>query len=185
VAGRTVPKSRALDGEDLATSHWEDARHWIAIYADLIRFKAGLLERVKREVPKLPPVAQKAAATDLTIIEDQMAGYQGRLDLWYQRLWDLQGLLLDPEGQLIRHKGREGHLSNREFQLLQFLIDHPHRFFTANQLLARAWADPALFPEEIRNYVGRIRKILFDLQIPCELVNRPPKGYSLVFRPEP
>ena len=176
--------SRGLEGEDLGTTHWKDARHWIGVYADLIRFKVGLLERVRRELPKLQPIAQQAAATDLAIIEGQMRGYQGRLDLWYGRLWDLQGLQLDPEGQLIRHRGREDHLTKREFQLLQFLLDHPHRFFTANQLLARAWADPALFPEEVRNYVRRIRKILADLEIPCELVNRPARGYSLVFRPD-
>ena len=113
-----------------------------------------------------------------------MHGYQSRLDLWYRRLWELQGLRLDPDGHIIRHRGKEARLTKREFQLLQFLLDHPHRFFTATQLLARAWADPALYPEEVRNYVRRIRKILSDLDIPCELVNRPGWGYSLVFRPD-
>ena len=159
--------SRALDGEDLGTTHWEDARHWIGVYADLIRFKIGLLDRVHRELPKLQPVAQGAAATDLAIIEGQMRGYQSRLDLWYRRLWELQGLQLDPDGQLIRHRGREGHLTKREYQLL-----------------GRAWAEPALFPEEVRNYVRRVRKILADLEIPVELVNRPGRGYSLEFRPD-
>jgi len=184
VAGTAQQSSEGLAGEDLATTHWADARHWIGVYADLIRFKVGLLERVRRELPKLQPVAQEAAATDLAIIEGQMRGYQTRLDLWYRRLWELQGLQLDSDSHLIRHRGREGHLTKREFQLLQFLLDHPHRFFTVNQLLARAWADPALFPEEVRNYVRRIRKILADLEIPCELVNRPARGYSLVFRPD-
>jgi hypothetical protein len=182
VAGIAQKPTEGLEGENLATTHWADARHWIGVYADLIRFKVGLLERVQRELPKLHPVAQTAAATDLGIIEAQMRGYQERLDLWYQRLWDLQGLQLDPEGQLIRHRGREAHLTKREYQLLQFLLDHPHRFFTVNQLLSRAWADPALYPEEVRNYVRRIRKILTDLEIPSELVNRPGRGYSLVFR---
>jgi DNA-binding response OmpR family regulator len=158
--------------------------HWIGVYADLIRFKVGLLDRVQRELPKLRPVAQHAAATDLTIIEGQMRGYQTRLDLWYRRLWELHGLQLDADSHLVRHHGRESHLTNREFQLLNFLLDHPHRFFTVNQLLARAWADPALYPEEVRNYVLRIRKILSELEIPCELVNRPGRGYSLVFRPD-
>jgi hypothetical protein len=176
--------SRGLEGEDLETAHWEDARHWIGVYSDLLRFKVGLLSRVQRELPALPPVAQKAASNDLAIIEGQMHGYQVRLDLWYRRLWQLQGLWVDPEGPMIRHRGRERHLTKREFQLLQFLLDHPHRFFTAAQLLARAWADPALYPEEVRNYVRRIRLLLADLEIPCKLVNRPGRGYSLVFRPE-
>ncbi len=174
--------SSGLEGENLETAHWEDAQHWMAIYADLLRFKVGLLERVQQEIPKLHPIAQVAAAADIGIIERQMQGYQTRLDLWYQRLWDLEGLRLDAEGPTIRHRGREGHLTRREHQLLQFLIDHPHRFFTSHQLVARAWSEPSLFPEEVRNYVRRIRKILADLEIPCELVNRPGRGYSLVLR---
>ena len=174
-----------LQGEDLATTHWEDARHWIAIYADLLRFKTGLLDRVRREIPNLLPAAQKAAAEDLTIIESQMSGYEVRLELWYQRLWELQGLRLDADGPMIRHRDKEAHLTKREFQLLQFLLDHPHRFFTADQIKDRAWAEPALFPEEVRNYIRRVRKILAELEIPCDLVNRPTKGYSLVLRNDP
>ena len=174
--------SRPLEGEDLATTRWEDARHWMSIYADLLEFKRGILGRVQRDVANLTPVAQKVAAADLKIIEHQMLGYQERLDLWYRRIWELQGLWLDPAGRMVRHKGREVALTKREFQLLQFLLDHPHRFFTTTQILGQAWADPALFPEEVRNYVRRIRKILVDLAIPADLVNKPGRGYSLVFR---
>jgi hypothetical protein len=187
-SGQVAPKararlSRALEGEDLKTSHWEDARHWMSIYADLIEFKRGILDRVRRDVASLQPLARKAAEADVQIIEDQMNGYQGRLDLWYRRIWELHGLWLDPEGRMIRHQGREVALTSREFQLLQFLLDHPHRYFTSAQILGNAWADPALFPEEVRNYVRRLRKILEELAIPVDLVNKPGRGYSLVFRP--
>src|SRR5665213_2546961 len=161
--------SAPLDGEDLETEHWEDARHWMSIYDDLIRFKLGLLDRVKRELPKMHPVAQ-------------MAAYYDRLDLWYQRVWKLQGLWLDPEGRVLRHKGNEAVLTTREFELLQFLLDHPHRFYTPSQIMGFAWSDSSLFPEEVRNYVSRVRKILVRLEIPCDLVNRPGRGYSLTFR---
>jgi DNA-binding response OmpR family regulator len=185
--GRPVPAvqgrpARALEGENLDTKRWEDARHWISIYADLLEFKRGILNRVRRDVANLQVPAQKAAATDLKIIESQMQGYQVRLDLWYRRIWELQGLWVDPTGRVIRHQGSEVSLTKREFQLLQFLLDHPHRYFTTSQILGQAWADPALFPEEVRNYVRRLRKILVDLAIPADLVNRPGRGYSLVFR---
>lgn len=157
----------------------------MSIYDDLLRFKQVLLARVEKELPTLSPIAQKAASVDLEIIEEQKEGYQARLDLWYRRVWELKGLWLDPEGRMIRHQGREAHLTKREFQLIQFLLDHPHRFFTTDQIKDRAWAEPALFPEEVRNYVRRVRKILSELEIPCDLVNRPNRGYSLVFRPEP
>jgi Transcriptional regulatory protein, C terminal len=178
------PIQGPLEGEDIETEHWEDARHWVSIYDDLIRFKLGLLERVNRELPKLHPVAQKAADVDVAFIETQMTGYYERLDLWYQRIWALQGLWLDPEGRVLRHKGNEAVLTNREFELLQFLLDHPHRFYTSSQIMGYAWSDSALFPEEVRNYVSRIRKILTRLDIPCDLVNRPGRGYSLTFRNE-
>jgi hypothetical protein len=35
----------------------EDARHWMGIYDDLIRFKHGLLGLVQRKLPELHPVA--------------------------------------------------------------------------------------------------------------------------------
>ena len=171
-----------LEGEDLLTTRWEDARHWMSIYADLLEFKRGILDRVRRDMANLQLPAQKAAAIDLEIIETQMKGYEVRLDLWYRRLWELHGLWLDPAGRMVRHEGQEVALTKREFQLLQFLLDHPHRFFTTTQILGQAWADPALFPEEVRNYVRRLRKILIDLAIPVDLVNKPGKGYSLVFR---
>jgi DNA-binding response OmpR family regulator len=154
----------------------------MSIYADLLEFKRGILGRMERDISRLQPIAQKAAAVDVQIIETQMFGYQERLDLWFARLWELQGLRLDPEGRMIRHRGREVALTKREYQLLQFLLDHPHRYFTTADILGRAWADPALFPEEVRNYIGRLRKILVDLAIPVDLVNKPGRGYSLVLR---
>jgi DNA-binding response OmpR family regulator len=176
-----IKPSPPLDGEDIKTGHWEDARHWLSVYADLLQFKRRLLARVAQELPKLPAPARKAASTDLEIIENQMEGYQQRLDLWYSRVWDLQGLWVDPDGRMVRHQGREAALTRREHQLLSFLLDHPHRYYTAAQILDQAWADPALFPEEVRNYVQRIRSILKRLDVPAAVVNRPKRGYSLVF----
>ena len=178
----TEDPSRPLEGEHLETSHWEDARHWMSIYADLLEFKRRILDQVRRDISKLAPIAQIAAEADIKIIEGQMVGYQKRLDLWYLRLWDLHGLLLDPEGRLIRYKGAEAALTSREFQLLQFLLDHPHRYFSVSQILDEAWGGPGLSPEEVRNYVRRLRKILATLEIPCDVLNKPGRGYSLEFR---
>jgi DNA-binding winged helix-turn-helix (wHTH) protein len=49
--------------------------------------------------------------------------------------------------------------------------------------MSQAWADSTVFPEEVRNYVRRVRKILADVAIPVDLVNKPGRGYSLIFRP--
>jgi DNA-binding response OmpR family regulator len=175
-------ESGPLDGEDIATSHWEDARHWMSIYADLIEFKIGILDRVRRDVSKLPPVARTAAEADVLIIESQMHGYQKRLELWHLRLSDLNGPELDPQTRMIRFKGAEAPLTVREFQLLELLLGHPYRYFTVPQILDEAWAQPNLFPEQARSYVARLRAIFIRLEIPCDIVNRPGRGYSLEFR---
>lgn len=176
--------SGPLEGEDIATSHWEDARHWLSIYADLIEFKLGILDRVKRDVSKLPPVARIAAEADVVIIESQMHGYEKRLALWQQRLADLNGLTLDPEKRTVRFKGEETTLTMREFQLLTLFLDHPYRYFTVTQILAEAWGQPNLFPEQARSYVARLRRVFASLEIPCVIVNQPRHGYCLQFRAE-
>lgn len=178
----TDDASTPLEGEHIETTDWEDARHWMSIYGDLLEFKRGILDRIRIDIAKLPPAARKSAGRDLTLIEGQMEGYQKRLDLWLRRLRELKGLWLDPEGRMIRYQGREAALTVREFQLLQFLLDHPYRFFTVTQILGQAWSEPNLFPEEVRNYVRRLRKVVAALRIPCDIVNRPGRGYSLEFR---
>lgn len=174
--------SRPLDGEDIGTTRWEDARHWISIYADLLEFKRGILDRIERDLTKLAPIARRAAEADVKIIESQMVGYQKRLELWYRRVWELTGLWLDREGRVIHYNDREGTLTIREFQLLEFLLGHPNRYFTVAQILSTAWWEPDLSPEEVRNYVRRVRKVMALLGIPCDLVNRIGRGYALVLR---
>jgi DNA-binding response OmpR family regulator len=177
-------ESRALEGEDIKTTHWEDAHHWMSTYADLIEFKRKILDRVTRDIAKLDRVAQNAVLADVSLIENQMAGYEKRLELWSRRVRDLHGLWLETATRTIRYKDREATLTTREFQLLHFLLDHPGRYFTVNQILTEAWAEAALFPEEVRNYVQRLRRVLEALEAPCFLVNRPSRGYCLEFRVE-
>src|ERR1700687_4841268 len=108
--------SPPFEGEDIDSTHWEDARHWMSIYGDLIDFKLGILDRIRRDLAKLAPVAQRAADREVKIIEGQMSGYQERLELWSRRVRTLHGLWLDPAERAIRYQGREGTLTAREFQ---------------------------------------------------------------------
>ena len=176
--------SGPLEGEDIATSHWEEARHWLSTYSDLIEFKQGILDRVRRDVSKLPPVARRAAEADVLLMASQMDGYQLRLELWRRRLSDLRGPVLDPRSRMMRFQGADARLTVREFQLLELLLGHPYRYFTVTEILAEGWAQPNLFPEQARSYVARLRKIFAVLEIPCIVVNRPGRGYSLQFREE-
>jgi hypothetical protein len=176
------PPYPSLEGEDIETLRWEDARHWMSIYADLLQFKQGLLDRVHHDLTKLRSPAREAAEKDVEIIAVQMAGYQHRLDLWYRRVWDLHGLWLDREAGTVHYKSLTATLSAREFQLLEFLLEHPHRYFSVAQILSGAWVKPDLFPEQVRSYIWRLRKRLAELHIPCDIVNQPRRGYCLKFR---
>ena len=178
----TDDRSLPIEGEDIGTTHWEDAHHWMSIYVDLLEFKRGILDRIRRDLARLPPAARMTAAADVTFIENQMEGYQNRFTLWYRRVLELHGLSLDTPGRVVRYGDEEATLTLREFQLLQFLLEHPHRYFTVPQILGQAWAEPNLFPEEVRNYVRRVRKVLAALHLPCDLVNRPGRGYAIEFR---
>ena len=176
-----VRNSKPLEGEEISSERWEDARHWISIYSDLVKFKLGLLDRVEHELPKLALIAQKAASEDVTIIRHQLDGYYVRLQLWFERLWKLQGLWLDPVGRTMQYQGNEVKLTEREFELLDFLIAHPNRYFSASQIMTYAWSDSALYPEEVRNYILRLRRILKIFSLPCYIANKPGKGYALTF----
>ena len=174
--------SQPLEGESIETAHWEDARHWISVYADLLEFKRGLLDRVRRDVSNLSTPAREAAERDVRIIELQMGGYQQRLDIWYRRVWDLHGLWLDQESQTIHYKSLIASVPRREFQLLEFLLQHPHRYFSVAQILSQAWVQPDLFPEQVRTYIQRLRKRLAEMDVPYDIVNQRGRGYCLKFR---
>jgi hypothetical protein len=57
----------------------------------------------------------------------------------------------------------EGGVTVQKFELLQA---HPHRFYTTAQIAGYAWSDAAPMPEEVHNYVTRVRRILARLEIP-------------------
>jgi DNA-binding response OmpR family regulator len=65
---------------------------------------------------------------------------------------------------MVRHEGQEAALTGREFQLPGFLLDHPHRFSSVDKIRGQAWTDPGISPEQVRNYVLRIRRILARLE---------------------
>jgi DNA-binding CsgD family transcriptional regulator len=174
-----------LEGEDVKTTHWQDARHWMNIYDELIRFKCGVAERIRLESAQLPPPAQRTALRDLASLETQISGHQDRLKLWTRRAWQLHGMWLDRSERILRHhNGRTAALTTREFELLRLLLDNPEHFYTTAQVARLAWANPRLGPEQVRNYVSRVRRLLAQMEIPCVVITRPGRGYAIVFHHE-
>jgi two-component system KDP operon response regulator KdpE len=66
---------------------------------------------------------------------------------------------LDTRGVTVR--GREAHLSPKEFELLVYWAKNPNKVLTHRKLLAAVWADsPSAQPDHLRVFVNHLRKKL-------------------------
>jgi DNA-binding response OmpR family regulator len=92
----------------------------------------------------------------------------------------LKGLDVDSDYRSLRHNGDEVVFTPREYQLFSFLLRHPFAAYPAHRLLAEAWNQPNLSPEQVRLYVAQIRKKLVGIGAPVELITQPRKGYMCV-----
>jgi DNA-binding response OmpR family regulator len=95
----------------------------------------------------------------------------------------LRGVTLDGRRQLVSYRGEQAALTTRETELLAYLMRHPDQYFTAEQLVRRAWQAAKLSPEELRIYVHRLRRKLAPLGLPCKLIGRQWLGYRLEVEP--
>ena len=68
---------------------------------------------------------------------------------------------LDREVKRVSRAGREVPLGPTEFRLLEFLLEHPGRVFSREQLLDRVWGRDVYIDERtVDVHVGRLRKAL-------------------------
>jgi DNA-binding response OmpR family regulator len=177
---------RLLEGENPTTMYKQDARHWIAVYRQMISFKDQLLGRIRAQVETLPPQARRdVMENDVSILEIQLSRYQRRIEFWYARQWELEGLSIDDSRRTIAYRERSIHLTNREYQLFVRLADRSPDYTSATQLLAEAWHDSRLPEETVRTYIVRLRRKLAELGAPAQIANRSRRGYSLVFEDNP
>jgi DNA-binding response OmpR family regulator len=148
---------RLLEGEDPASIYKQDARHWIAVYRQMISFKDELLRRMRAQADTLPPAGRRdVMENDVAVIEMQLTRYQRRIEFWFNRQWELEGLSIDDEERTIAYRERSIHLTRREYQLFSKLADGSPAFTTATKLLAEAWHDTRLPEETVRTYIVRL-----------------------------
>jgi DNA-binding response OmpR family regulator len=183
---RVAQADRLLEGEDPATGFTQDARHWIAVYRQMIAFKDALLGRIRANVKTLPPAGRRDVMdNDVAVIEQQLMRYRRRMEFWFARQWELEGLSIDVRTRTITYRERSIHLTRRELQLFNELAGRSPAYTTATQLLAEAWHDSRLPEETVRTYIVRLRRKLTELGAPAEIANRPRYGYSLVLDGRP
>lgn len=86
---------------------------------------------------------------------------------------------VDPEAHRASVKGREIHLTPKEFELLLFMVNHPGTVMTHRKLLAAVWGgDYTQQTEYLRVFIGQLRKKLEDDPAnPQYIVTEPWIGY--------
>lgn len=122
-----------------------------------------LLARVRASLRRAPDSPEKAAQTVL----------------------ESGDFRVDLEARLVTARGREVHLTPKEFDLLIYFIKHPGKVLTHHKLLAAIWGGDYVEQDQyLRVFVGNLRKKLErDAQGKRYILTEPWVGYRFV--PDP
>jgi two-component system, OmpR family, KDP operon response regulator KdpE len=89
--------------------------------------------------------------------------------------------VLDKEMNLVTVEGNAVHLSPKEFELLQYLAQHPGKVLTHRILLKAIWGSYGTDqPEHLRVLVGQLRKKIESGSSPKYIVTEPWVGYRFI-----
>lgn len=73
----------------------------------------------------------------------------------------IRDIEVDIENHKVLKNGKEVHLLPKEFRLLEFLLRHPQRVFSADEILDSVWEmDTSAHHDTVRGHVTRLRKKL-------------------------
>jgi two-component system KDP operon response regulator KdpE len=85
---------------------------------------------------------------------------------------------IDPESRMVRVRGKEVHLTPKEFDLLIFMARHPNKVLTHRVLLNAVWGGESVQqPEYLRVFINQLRKKIEPAEIPQYILTDPWVGY--------
>src|SRR5215831_11828298 len=88
---------------------------------------------------------------------------------------------LDAANQCLWRGEQRVALAPKVFDVLRYLVEHPGRLITQNELLEALWPDTYVNPELIKKYILGIRKVLGDQHDkPVFIETLPKRGYQFV-----
>jgi hypothetical protein len=82
---RILNFGRLLEGENRDTTDPDDITHWCAVYAEMVRFKEGLLSQTQAEIEKVPATKPELAGNDIPFLQAEMERLRGGLAFWEAR----------------------------------------------------------------------------------------------------
>jgi two-component system KDP operon response regulator KdpE len=90
---------------------------------------------------------------------------------------------IDPESRMVRVRGKEVHLTPKEFDLLVFMARHPNKVLTHRILLNAVWGGESVQqPEYLRVFINQLRKKIEPGETPQYILTDPWVGYR--FQPD-
>ena len=155
-----------LPGEDLTTSALPEVAGWISIYEEL----AAVLRSV---------IVRADGNPDVAGLKRNLFWVEGRLAAWRDRHAELAGLVIDRKSHTLSYAGVSLRLTRRESDLLDFLLRHPRRPFTAKQLATLAWQDSRLSDAQVRTYIMRLRTRLLEVGLSHVITVARNRGYGI------
>jgi two-component system KDP operon response regulator KdpE len=85
---------------------------------------------------------------------------------------------INPESRVVRVRGKELHLTPKEFDLLVFMARHPNKVLTHRVLLNAVWGGESVQqPEYLRVFINQLRKKIEPADKPQYIVTDPWVGY--------
>ena len=82
---------RPIEGENPETDSPNEARHWVAVYSNLVELEQKLLDLLARMIPNMPRDAQREAEeTNLPVLASQIERFRHRLEYWSKRRTKLE-----------------------------------------------------------------------------------------------
>ena len=94
---------------------------------------------------------------------------------------EIAGMQVSGRERTLSYMGHEESFTRQGWDLLTILIDHPNRFLTVHEVLRFGWRAGAYGPETVRIHIGRLRRKMEPMNLPCMLVTRRGHGYCLKF----
>lgn len=155
-----------LPGEDLTTAALPEVAGWIAIYEELASILRSVIERGDGS-----PQAEELRQS-LMFVEDRLA-------TWRDRHAELAGVTIDRKAHTLTYAGKTLKLTWREADLLDFLLRHPKRPFTSNQLATLAWQNSRLSDAQVRTYIMRLRNRLREVGLEQVITVARNQGYGI------
>src|SRR5215468_2302157 len=92
-----------------------------------------------------------------------------------------QPFRLDPANQCLWRGEHRVALTPKAFDVLRYLVEHPGRLVTQDELLEALWPETYVNPELIKKYILGIRKALGDQhENPAYIETLPKRGYQFI-----